>query len=45
MKYKIQLKTILSPLLVTLVLSGCGGDTETSKGLLEASGTKARHYF
>lgn len=40
MKHKIKLKTILAPLLATLTLSGCGTDTETSKGLLEASGTK-----
>ncbi|MEZ0122567.1 MAG: PQQ-binding-like beta-propeller repeat protein [Candidatus Reddybacter sp.] len=40
MKHKEKLKTILPPLLATLALSGCGSDTDTSKGLLEASGTK-----
>lgn len=40
MKYKIRLQRILPSLLITLALSGCGTDTDTSKGLLEASGTK-----
>jgi len=40
MKYKRRLKTILSLLFATLVLTGCSSDSETSKGLLEASGTK-----
>ena len=40
MKYKARLKRVLTPLLATLALSGCGTDTDTSKGLLEASGTK-----
>ncbi len=40
MKTKIRIKRILPPLLITLALSACGTDTDTSKGLLEASGTK-----
>ena len=40
MKYKTRLQKILPPLLITLALSACGTDTDTSKGLLEANGTK-----
>ena len=40
MKYKTRLKKVLPPLLITLTLNGCGTDSDTSKGLLEANGTK-----
>ncbi|OUS10415.1 hypothetical protein A9Q89_11405 [Gammaproteobacteria bacterium 53_120_T64] len=40
MKHTIKLKALFSALLATLALSSCGTDTETSKGLLEADGSK-----